>query len=337
MAAPSAVPVAFPPAPLRFEPVLQRYLWGGRRLGELFGKPIGPETDYAESWELVDRDPEQSRVTAGPFTGHTLRELLQDFPREMLGRHAPLPRFPLLVKLLDAAQLLSVQVHPNDAQAARMTPPDLGKTEVWHVLAAQPGSKLYAGLKQGIDRAQLEAALRVGQVEPCLHAIEPQVGDTIFIPPGTVHALGAGVVIAEFQQSSNVTLRLFDWNRVGADGQPRPLHIEAALPIIDYSSGPIQVLHKVPLPSLPQDSVATQELVVCEKFVLKRHTFRGHWTRPNDQRFRILMVIEGELRAADDPADTICTPGTTLLIPAAQHMIELLSASTATVLECYLP
>jgi mannose-6-phosphate isomerase len=327
----------FPPAPLRFEPVLKRYLWGGRRLGELFAKQIEAESDYAESWELVDRDPEQSRVVAGPLAGKSLRELMQAYPQQLLGRHAPLPRFPLLVKLLDAAQLLSVQVHPNDAQAARMTPPDLGKTEVWYVLSTQPGSKIYAGLKQGIDRAHLEQALSAGQVEPCLHAIEPRVGDTIFIPPGTVHALGAGVVIAEFQQSSDVTLRLFDWNRVGADGKPRTLHIEAALPIIDYSFGPIQVLRSPPLPALPLDSVATQELVVCQKFVLKRHTFRGHWSRRNDQRFRILMVIEGELRAANDPLDTLCTPGTTLLIPAAQDEIELLTESSATLLECYLP
>ena len=208
-------------APLRFEPVLKRYLWGGRRLGELFAKPIGPESDYAESWELVDREPEQSRVLAGPLTGKTLRELLREYPQEILGRHAPLPRFPLLVKLLDAAQLLSVQVHPNDLQAGRMTPPDLGKTEVWHVLAAQPGSKLYAGMKAGVNRSRLEQALRAGTVADCLHEVEPRVGDTIFIPPGTVHALGAGVVIAEFQQSSDVTLRLFDWNRIGADGKPR--------------------------------------------------------------------------------------------------------------------
>jgi mannose-6-phosphate isomerase len=323
--------------PLRFEPVLKRYLWGGRRLGELFAKQIGSESDYAESWELVDREPEQSRVRAGAFAGKTLRELLRDDPQELLGRHAPQPRFPLLVKILDAAQLLSVQVHPNDAQAALMTPPDLGKTEVWHVLAAEPGSKLYAGLKHGIDREQLAQALSAGQVEPCLHAIEPRVGDTIFIPPGTVHALGAGVVIAEFQQSSDVTLRLFDWNRVGADGKPRPLHIEAALPIINYSFGPIQVLHNSPLPLLPLDAVATQDLVVCEKFVLKRHTFRGHWTRRNDDRFRILMVIEGELRTAHDPLDALCTPGTTLLIPAAMTEIELLTSGVAAVLECYLP
>ncbi len=337
MTAPSPLTVPFPLYPLRFEPVLKRYLWGGRRLGELFAKNIGPESDYAESWELVDRDPEQSCVLAGPFAGKSLRDLLRDYPREMLGRHAPLPRFPLLVKILDAAQLLSVQVHPNDAQAARMTPPDLGKTEVWHVLAAQPGSKLYAGLKPGVDQAHLEQAIRTGQVEPCLHVIEPRIGDTIFIPPGTVHALGAGVVIAEFQQSSDVTLRLFDWNRVGADGIPRPLHIAAALPIINYSLGPLQAHSAAPIPTLPQNSVATQELVVSGKFVLKRHTFRGTWSPSNDQRFRILLVIEGALHASDDPVDLPCTPGTTLLIPAAMDKFEFVAESTATVLECYLP
>lgn len=323
--------------PLRFEPVLKRYLWGGRRLGELFAKAIGPETDYAESWELVDREPEQSRVLAGPLAGKTLGELLRDYPQEMLGRHAPLPRFPLLVKLLDAAQLLSVQVHPNDAQAARMTPPDLGKTEVWHVLAAQPGSKLYAGLKPGIGRPQLQQALQNGQVEPCLHAIEPRVGDTIFIPPGTVHALGAGVVIAEFQQSSDVTLRLFDWNRVGADGKPRPLHIDAALKIIDFSFGPLKALPAAATPDLTPGSAATQELVVCEKFVLKRHVFRGRWNWANDGRFRILMVIQGVARLADDPTKTPCISGTTILIPAVLDRVELHTDETAAVLECYLP
>jgi mannose-6-phosphate isomerase len=306
-------------------------------LGELFEKQIGPESDYAESWELVDREPEQSRVQAGPLAGKSLRELLRDFPQELLGRHAPLPRFPLLVKLLDAAQLLSVQVHPNDRQAARMTPPDLGKTEVWHVLAAQPGSKLYAGLKANVDRAHLEQALRAGQVEPCLHALEPRVGDTIFIPPGTVHALGAGVVIAEFQQSSDVTLRLFDWNRVGADGKPRPLHIDAALQIINFSFGPLKALPAAKLPNLPNDSAATQELVVCEKFVLKRHAFRGSWSWANDGRFRILMVIEGTARVANDPSAALCGAGTTFLIPAAMPRVELHTDSTAAVLECYLP
>ena len=324
-------------APLRFEPVLKRYLWGGRRLGELFEKSIGPENDYAESWELVDREPEQSRVKAGPWAGKSLRELLRDYPQEMLGRHTPLPRFPLLVKLLDAAQLLSVQVHPNDAQAVRMTPPDLGKTEVWHVLAAQPGSKLYAGLKHGIDRARLEQALRSGQVEPCLHALEPHVGDTIFIPPGTVHALGAGVVIAEFQQSSDVTLRLFDWNRVGVDGKPRPLHIEAALKIINFSFGPLKALPAAAVPVLANDNVATQELVVCEKFVLKRHVFRGRWSWANDGRFRILMVIEGLALVANDPSNIPCGAGATVLIPAAMKNVELLAETSATVLECYLP
>ncbi len=139
----------FPAAPLRFEPVLKRYLWGGRQLGELFNKPLGPENDYAESWELVDREPEQSRVIGGPLVGKSLRELLTNYPRELLGRHVQQPRFPLLVKLLDAAQLLSVQVHPNDGQAAQMTPRILARPRSGMFWSHGPGANSTPGSSTG--------------------------------------------------------------------------------------------------------------------------------------------------------------------------------------------
>ncbi|MEM1304825.1 MAG: type I phosphomannose isomerase catalytic subunit, partial [Planctomycetota bacterium] len=158
--------------PMRFAPLLKQYLWGGRRLGSLFGKPIGDGDDYAESWELVDHDDGQSVVADGPLAGATLGELVRDHREELFGRHSVAvesglqtegrPRFPLLFKLLDANRTLSVQVHPNDAQGAELDPPDLGKTEAWVVLAAEPGSKIYAGLREGVDRDVLAAALQAG-------------------------------------------------------------------------------------------------------------------------------------------------------------------------------
>ena len=148
--------------PLRFEPLLKRYLWGGRRLETELGKSLGAGNDYAESWELVDRPQDQSRVSAGPLRGTTLGDLVRERGAELLGRHDPQPRFPLLIKFLDARQTLSVQVHPDDAQAAVLVSPDLGKTEAWVVLAAEPGSLIYAGLKRGFDRPAFERELRRG-------------------------------------------------------------------------------------------------------------------------------------------------------------------------------
>ena len=256
--------------PLRFEPIFRRYLWGGRRLGEVLHKPIGEGADYAESWEIVDHGADQSRVAAGPLAGTTLTELVLRHNRELFGRHVGLTQFPLLLKFLDARQALSVQVHPNDEQAARLVPPDRGKTEAWVVLATKPGSLIYAGLKRGFDRHAFERELSRGTAELCLHRFEPAPGDCVFLSSGTVHALGAGLLIAEIQQSSDTTYRLHDWNRVGPDGKPRPLHIEQALAVIDFNRGPVD-----PVAPQPTDRPNVERLVECDKFVLDRWAPRG--------------------------------------------------------------
>src|SRR5262245_35770870 len=158
--------------PLLFEPLFKRYLWGGRRLGTVLGKQIGEGQDYAESWELADHQQGQSVVANGPLAGTTLHELVTTRGPELLGRHAPQPRFPLIFKFLDCQRDLSVQVHPTDAAAAKLTPPDFGKTEAWVILDAQPGSRIYAGLKKGHDRASLASAIQTGRTEDCLHSFE---------------------------------------------------------------------------------------------------------------------------------------------------------------------
>ncbi|MEZ6072331.1 MAG: type I phosphomannose isomerase catalytic subunit [Pirellulales bacterium] len=203
--------------PLRFQPVYRRYIWGGDRLRTVLGKNTGDEM-YAESWEVVDHGDDQSVVLAGPLAGVSLGELVREHGAALLGRHHPQPRFPLLAKFLDAHRTLSVQVHPNDAQAARLDPPDLGKTEAWLVMDVEPGSVVYAGLKQGFDRPSFEREMKRGTAELCLNSFEPAVGQCVFIPAGLVHALGEGLLIFEIQQSSDTTYRLFDWNRLQADG-----------------------------------------------------------------------------------------------------------------------
>jgi mannose-6-phosphate isomerase len=298
----------------------------------MLGKPLPPGDDYAESWEIVDHGADQSVVRAGPLAGRTLGELVRDFGEGLLGRDAPRASFPLLMKLLDCNRTLSVQVHPNDAQAARLDPPDLGKTEAWVVLAAEPGSKIYAGLKPGVTRDDLAASLAVGKCEELLHEFEPAVGDCVFIPAGTVHALGAGLVIAEIQQASDTTFRLFDWNRVDADGRPRPLHIEQSLAVIDYQRGPVA-------PQTPASTGAPgrERLAACDKFVLDRVTLTTPTMIGGDDRCHVLAVIEGAVAAAGDPAGAPLALGDTALAPAAAGRVALTPQGRAVVLDIYLP
>lgn len=180
------------PYPLRFQPVFKQTIWGGRRLGEQLGKAIGPETDYAESWEVVDHGDDQSVVVDGALAGKSLADLVRDHGEWLLGPDHHYDSFPLLLKYLDCNRVLSVQVHPDDIYGAKMETPDRGKTEAWYIVAADPGSLVYAGLQPGVDRAMLQEAITAGQAEQVLHSFHPQAGDVIYIPAGTVHALGAG-------------------------------------------------------------------------------------------------------------------------------------------------
>lgn len=317
--------------PLLFRPIFKRYIWGGRRLADVLGKPLGEGNDYAESWEVSDRDPEQSVVAHGPLAGCTLRTLVREHGQQLLGRHYPLERFPLLFKFLDCNQTLSVQVHPDDALAATLTPPDLGKTEAWVVLAAEPGSVIYAGLRRGFDRLALERELQRGTCELCLHRFEPKPGDCILIPAGTVHALGAGLLVAEIQQSSDTTWRLFDWNRLGPDGKPRPLHVAQALSAIDYQRGPVS-----PCTPQPTEIANRQRLTACDKFVLDRWQL-GRAELGGDDRCHIVAVVSGQACMPAFPQHGKLSAGSTLLLPAACGHVTFEAPEHAELLDAYLP
>ena len=300
--------------PLRFEPIFRHYLWGGERLASILGKNTG-QNSAAESWEVVDHGTDQSVVINGPWAGQTLGALVRDHAAELLGtEHAAAEQFPLLMKFLDCNKDLSVQVHPNDAQAARLDPPDLGKTEAWVVMAAEPGAKVYAGLKRGFDRAAFERELNRGTCELCLHSFEPRAGDCIFIPAGTIHALGAGLLVAEIQQASDTTYRLFDWNRIGADGQPRELHIAAGLDVIDFDRGPVSR-------QAPQvtDQPHIERLVDCDKFVLDRWNVAEGQSVGGEGRCRLVAVVEGDVNFGDEHMHK----GTTALLPAAADIARI--------------
>lgn len=318
--------------PLRFRPILRQYLWGGRRLETALGKHLGHGDNWAESWEVSDHGQDQSEVEFGPLAGATLGQLVRERGGDLLGRHHPQPCFPLLLKFLDATQTLSVQVHPNDAQAAKLTPPDLGKTEALVILEAPPGSVLYAGLRPGVDRDALAAAMRQGRCEDCLHSFQPAVGDCVLVPAGVVHAYGAGLLLAEIQQSSDTTYRLFDWNRVGPDGKPRPLHVERGLEAVDFGQGPVG-----PQQPRPTERPEVSRLVECERFVWDRLDFDAPLSLGGDQRCHILAVLAGAVRIEDDPSDTVLSRGGTALLPASLGPIRLSPQEKAVLLDAYLP
>jgi len=320
--------------PLRFRPLYKQYLWGGRRFETHLGRKLPPDGPFAESWEVADHGQDQSIVEAGPLAGTTLHELVARFGHHLLGRHHPQPRFPLLLKYLDANQPLSVQVHPDDALARRMGLDDPGKTEAWCVLHAEPGSLIWAGFREPIDPERLRRAVAEGKLEACLHRFSPAPGQCVFLPAGTVHALGQGLLVAEIQQTSDNTFRLYDWNRVGPDGRPRPLHVEEAIQAINYDQGPVQ-------PAAPRPGEAThiERLVRCDKFVLDRLRLATPQMAGGDGRCHILTVIQGAIHVEGDPEQAPLRLGSTVLLPAALSPVQLepLGDETAVLLDACLP
>jgi mannose-6-phosphate isomerase len=317
--------------PLRFRPILRRYLWGSRRL-ESLGKELGPGNDYAESWEVVDHGGDQSVVLAGPLAGATLGELVASHAEDLFGRNVGYRSFPLLFKFLDANDRLSIQVHPDDARAALLDPPDLGKMEAWVILDKEPRSFLYAGLRRGTTLEILAGELERHTVELSCHRVEPAVGDCYFLPPGVVHAIGPGLLVAEIQQASDTTYRLYDYDRCGPDGQPRPLHIDQALECIDFEHGPVY-----PQQPRPTESPGIECLVNCEKFVLNRGKSRQPLQIGGDQQFHILAVIEGELSITGDPLGTPLMAGGVVLLPASLGKVNVTPRGETSWLEAKLP
>jgi len=218
--------------PLLFTPIFQERTWGGQKLAELFAKDLPPGKRIGESWEFVDRPEAQSIVRAGPMAGRSLHDLWSNFRTEFFGKVADAPRFPLLIKLLDAQEKLSLQVHPSKQVAESLGGEP--KTEFWYFAAADPRAEIFAGLRKTMTPEQFARALRAGTIAECVHPIPVKSGDAMFLPSGRFHAIGGGNVLVEIQQNSDTTYRVFDWNRVDDYGKPRSLHIEEALQCINF-------------------------------------------------------------------------------------------------------
>jgi mannose-6-phosphate isomerase len=220
--------------PLTFHPIFKERVWGGRKLATLYAKSLPADAPIGESWEVSDRPGDASVILNGALAGKDLRWLMEHHERDVLGdAQSQNGLFPLLIKILDARDRLSLQVHPPAHSAAALGGDP--KTEMWHITHAEPGAELYVGLRKGVTRADFERRLQDGSVEECFHRIRVKSGDTMFLPSGRVHAIGAGLVLFEIQQNSDTTYRVFDWNRLGTDGKPRALHVEQSLASIDFN------------------------------------------------------------------------------------------------------
>jgi mannose-6-phosphate isomerase len=289
---------------LRFRPLYQTRVWGGRRLETVLHRVLPDARPYGESWELVDREGHQSVVASGPLAGVTLHELWADHRREVFGdplAESAAPRFPLLIKVLDCMDDLSIQVHPPASVAAALHGEP--KTEVWFVAHADPGARIYAGLRRGVTRETFERALETGTVADCVHDGVARTGDSLFVPSGRLHALGGGLLIYEIQQNSDTTYRVFDWNRVGLDGVPRALHVAESLRCIDFGDVEPALSH-----------AAEGVLASCEYFrVIRARTgFRPATTRG----FRLIVPIAPTVWAGSTlPAGALALCPAALTVP----------------------
>jgi len=285
--------------PLRFQPILVERLWGGTALAR-YGKPIPPGKSIGETWEISDRDKEQSVVINGALKGQPLRQVIVTLGDRLLGTNCRgANRFPLLIKMLDARERLSLQVHPPSAIA-----PELGgepKTEMWYVLEAQPDSHLIAGLKRGVTRQQFEQAIQHGGAafQKCFHRFPIHTGESLFVPSGRLHAIDAGLVIVEIQQNSDTTYRVYDWDR------GRPLQIAESLASIDFND------FEPPPTPLP---------ITCEYFRVEKLTVNGPLAGKCDgTSFHVLTGIAGKLTVDGTPLGV----GEFLLLPAALGAYEI--------------
>jgi mannose-6-phosphate isomerase len=277
--------------PLKFEPVFMERVWGGRELAR-FGKKLPPEKRIGESWEISDRPEAQSIVANGPLKGKSLGELVAEHGEKFLGaRAAGAEKFPLLVKLLDCRQRLSLQVHPPPAMAEKFDGEP--KTEAWYILDAKPSAQLIVGLKKGVTGADFFRALEEKRLEPCLHSVPVAAGDVMFVPSGRMHAIDAGIVLLEVQQNSDTTFRVYDWNRVGLDGCPRELHVQQALACIDFQD--IEPRKQLPV-SFAHDGNAGWKLVSCPYFEMQKLTLANNWEdRVDEKSFVILAAVRGSV------------------------------------------
>ena len=322
--------------PIRFEPIYQYRIWGGRQLADLLTAPLPAKDPIGEAWVLSDRDDHASLVADGPLKGQTIGQLMKKFPEQMMGTLAGrFSRFPLLLKFLDAHEMLSVQVHPSDEQKDYIPAGEHGKTEAWVVLESTSESKIYAGLKPKTTADNLRQSIKSGTIEDRLSYFTPKRGDAVFLPAGTVHAMGGDIVVFEVQQNSDVTFRLYDWNHIDAKtGKPRALQIDQAIACIDFAQG-------VASPVIPEEvtiaSAEDEQLFNCEHFRLWRLSGKLPFTVGTVDEPRILVCIEGSGKLEYEGMGYVVRKGDVFLLPAVAGVCAFRPEDSVIMLEIALP
>lgn len=320
--------------PYILEPAYKDYIWGGSRIPTLYNrnKPAGI---YAESWELSDRPEGMSHVENGPLKGESLATLVERFGTKLLGNSVKSDSFPLLVKLIDARERLSIQVHPDDEKAAQ----GIGeaKTEAWHILEAPAGAKVFAGLKSGTNETSFLTAVKKNTLEETLLAATVTAGDTIFIPGGRVHAICEGLLILEVQQNSNTTYRVYDWGRLDKLGNPRELHLKQALKVIRWSDpDPVKT---TPVATSTKPGALVTELVTSPYFRMEKLEISAPFFVQHDgSSFHALFTGQNDIKIMSEAGTESVPRGRTCLIPAALDRYTLKPAGqSATVLRISVP
>jgi mannose-6-phosphate isomerase len=314
--------------PLTFRPIFKERIWGGRKLESLYHKPLPAGVPIGESWEISDRPGDASVIATGSLAGKDLRWVMEHHLHDLLGDAKTAGgRFPLLIKLLDARETLSLQVHPPAHTAAALGGDP--KTEMWYIAQADPGAELYAGLRRGVTRDEFERSLQAGTVAECFHRLPVQAGSAMFLPSGRVHALGAGIVLFEIQQNSDTTYRVFDWNRPGLDGKPRELHVPQSLASIDFEDFE---------PALVGDgfgggnSLKERALVRHELFSVREMKVAAGAAIPwPTGKLSIAAVVTGEV-VVEANARVTLSAGEFCLLPASLTNVAASATESATVL-----
>ncbi|TDX59246.1 type I phosphomannose isomerase catalytic subunit [Orenia marismortui] len=303
--------------PLKFKPIYKEKIWGGVALSNNFGRDL-PSDSIGESWEIAAHQNGTSIITNGRFAGQTLMEAVKEEGDKVLGSSAKeeyYDKFPLLVKILDANAKLSVQVHPDDEYANKHENGELGKTEMWYIIDAKEDAKLIYGVKPEIEKEEFAAAIKEGRLEDNLMEITVKAGDVLYIPTGTVHAIEEGIVLAEIQQNSDTTYRVYDWNRLGKDGKPRDLHIESALNVINFGRSPRE---KVTGLEIREDGYVRRILVSCSYFTTETiDIIKNYRDKTDGSCFYIIMGLKGSAKLIYKNGKVDLKAGETVLLPAA--------------------
>ena len=316
--------------PLTFRPIFKDRVWGGRELARLYGKNIPAGQPIGEAWEISDRPGDASVIANGPLAGKDLRWLMEHHAAEILGNAKPATdgRFPLLCKILDAREKLSLQVHPPASKAKELKGEP--KTEMWFIADAAPGASLYVGLKHGATRAEFEKKIADGTVADCFHKIPVKAGDTMFLPSGRVHAIGDGLVIFEIQQNSDTTYRVFDWNRLGLDGKPREMHVTQSLASIDFNDFEPRL---VETQFIAEGDVQKRALVNDPLFNVEAWKLSSGATgllKP--KKLQIVAVTSGAVEIKSGATSVNLSAGDFSLIPASLEQTEVLAKSGSSLL-----